>query len=133
MSDATNARDEGRASTDADAVGGSATAERFGVARIIAVVVLGLIAAWFLYDGIGSLLGLPALFTELGIEAEIPWPALWLGAAQAPPIFAVTAIAARRLPAARYTLVLIAALGVIAATRLSLIAVATGTISVFTA
>lgn len=105
--------------------------ERFGVASIVAVVVLGLIAAWFVYDGVGSLLGLPALFAELGLEAETPWAALWLGALQAPVIFAAAAIGARRLPVGRYTIVLIAALGTIAALRLTLIAVATGTIAVF--
>ncbi|MFN3707927.1 hypothetical protein [Microcella sp.] len=118
---------------DAEPTAREPDAARFGAARILLVVVFGVIAAWFLYDGIGSLVNLPQLFGQLGIAAETPWAALWLGAVQAPVIFTAAALAARRLPVGRYALVLIATLGVIAALRLSLIAVATGVITVFPA
>lgn len=106
---------------------------RFGAARILVVVVLGVIAAWFLYDGIGSLVNLPQLFEQLGLADETPWAALWLGAVQAPLLFAAAAVVAARQSVGRYALVLIATLGVIAAVRLSLIAVATGVITFFPA
>lgn len=106
---------------------------RFGAARILVVVVFGVIAAWFLYDGIGSLVNLPQLFDQLGLADETPWAALWLGAVQAPVLFAAAAVVAARQPVGRYALVLIATLGVIAAVRLSLIAVATGVITFFPA
>lgn len=120
-------------SEDADTTPATDAEPRFGAARIAVLVVLGLIAAWFVYDGIGSLVNLPQLFTELGLEAEIPWVALWLGAVQAPVIFAAAALIGAHQPVARYALVLIAALAVIAAARLSLIAAATGVITVLPA
>jgi hypothetical protein len=110
-----------------------ADAARFGAARILIVVVFGVIAAWFLYDGIGSLVNLPQLFDQLGLADETPWVALWLGAVQAPVLFVAVALGAARQPVGRYALVLIATLGVIAAVRLSLIAVATGVITFFPA
>jgi hypothetical protein len=106
---------------------------RFGAARVIVTVLLGLVAAWFLFDGVSSLIGLPELLTELGGEAsEIPWVPLWLGAIQPAVIFVVAALVARRQPLARYTLVLIVALAVTATARLSLIAVATDSLFVLT-
>ena len=106
---------------------------RFGAAHILVTVVLGLIAAWFLWDGIGSLVNLPPLFEQLGLASETPWTALWLGVAHPVVFFTLAVLAARRLPVGRYALVLIATLGAMAAVRLSLIAVTTGTISLLPA
>ena len=103
---------------------------RFGAAHILVTVVLGLIAAWFLWDGIGNLLNLPAHFEELQLADQTPWLVLWLGVAHPIVFFVLAVLAARRLPVGGYALVLIATLGAIAAVRLSLVAVATGTISV---
>jgi hypothetical protein len=126
MSESTTPAPEGDA-------GAQETAARFGAARVIVTVVLGIIAAWFLYDGIGSLVNLPPLFAQLGIAQETPWAALWLGAVQAPVLFIAAVLAARTLAVGRFALVLIGALCTIAAVRLSLIAVATGVITVFPA
>lgn len=103
---------------------------RFGAAHILVTVVLGLIAAWFLWDGIGNLVNLPVLFEQLGLTDETPWLVLWLGVLHPVVFFVLAVLTARRLAVGGFALVLIGTLGAIAAVRLSLIAVATGTISV---
>jgi len=100
------------------------------LARLGVILLLGLVVAWFTWDAVGNLIALPELLTELGLEQSIPWPVLVLGVAM-PAVFYAAAVAIGvRLTLARLTLVLIACLAAIAATRLSLIAVATGTLMV---
>ena len=92
------------------------------IARIAVTVVLGLLAAWFLFDGISNLLAFPQQLEALGVAGRTPWVILWASVLLPPLVFAGAAVVARRLPLARYTLVLILALCVIATSRLSLIA-----------
>jgi len=110
---------------------GTAPADRgSSFARLGVILLLGLVVAWFTWDAVGNLIALPELLTGLGLEQSIPWPVLVLGVAM-PAVFYVAAVAIGvRLTLARLTLVLIACLAAIAATRLSLIAVATGTLMV---
>lgn len=99
-------------------------------ARLTVILLLGLVVAWFTWDAVGNLIALPELLTQLGLGESIPWPALVLGAAMPVVYYAAAVVIGVRLALARMTLVLIASLAAIAATRLSLIAVATGTVSV---
>ena len=99
-------------------------------ARAGVVLVLGLLVAWFTWDAVGNLVALPELLTQLGLAQSIPWPALVLGVAMPVVYYAAAIVIGARLTLARLTLVLIASLAAIAATRLSLIAVATGTLTV---
>jgi len=99
-------------------------------ARLVVVVLLGLIVAWFTWDAVGNLVALPELLTQLGLAESIPWPALVLGVVMPAVFYAAAIVIGARLVIARLTLVLITSLAVIAATRLSLIAVATGTLLV---
>jgi hypothetical protein len=96
----------------------------FGAAKIAVAIVLGLLAAWFLFDGVSNLLALPQQLAALGIADRTPWVVLWSSAAMPPLIFAAAIIISRRLSVAHFTLVLIVALCVIATSRLSLIAAA---------
>lgn len=98
--------------------------QRGGVAAL-----LSLVAAWFVWDAVGSLVSLPQLYEQLGIADDVPWVALWLGVVQPVVLYAAALVIAARQPLARGTLVLLAGLAAIAAMRLSTIAVATGTIT----
>ncbi len=98
--------------------------QRGGVAAL-----LSLVAAWFVWDAVGSLVSLPQLYAQLGIADDVPWVALWLGVVQPLVLYAAALVIAVRQPLARGTLVLVAGLAAIAALRLSIIAVATGTIT----
>jgi len=104
-------------------------AARGSGAHIGVAALLSLIVGWFVFDGVASLIGLPAFYAQLGVDpATVPWAALWAGVAL-PMVFFVTAIiVARRQPLTRFTLVLIVALAATAVVRLSLIAAATGSI-----
>jgi|GEM_PF-1744193 len=99
--------------------------QRGGVAAL-----LSLVAAWFVWDAVGSLVSLPQLYEQLGIADDVPWIALWLGVAQPVVLYAAALVIASRQPLARGTFVLLAGLAAIAAMRLSIIAVATGTITI---
>jgi len=98
--------------------------------RVGVVLLLGLVVAWFTWDAVGNLIALPELLTRLGLAESIPWPALVLGVAMPVVYYAAAIIVGARLPLARLTLVLIVSLAAIAATRLTLIAVATGALGV---
>jgi hypothetical protein len=127
----TEARDLTAPGADPAGTAPAAPADRGSrAARLGVVMLLGLVVAWFTWDAVGNLIALPELLTGLGLEQSIPWPVLVLGVAM-PAVFYVAAVAIGvRLTLARLTLVLIACLAAIAATRLSLIAVATGTLMV---
>ncbi|MER3390643.1 MAG: hypothetical protein RJQ01_11515 [Microcella sp.] len=99
-------------------------------ARVGIVLLLGFVVAWFTWDAVGNLVALPELLTQLGLAESIPWPALVLGVAMPVVAYAAAVVIGARLPLARLTLVLITSLAAVAATRLSLIAVATGTLGV---
>ncbi|QOD94319.1 MULTISPECIES: hypothetical protein [Microcella] len=99
-------------------------------ARLGVILLLGLVVAWFTWDAVGNLIALPELLTDLGLAESVPWPALVLGVAMPVVYYAAAVVIGVRLSLARLTLVLIASLAAIAATRLSLIAVATGTLVV---
>lgn len=101
-------------------------AQRWGV-----IALLSIVAGWFVWDAVGSLVSLPQLYAQLGIADEVPWVVLWLGVVQPVVIYAAALVVATRQPLARAALVLLASLGAIAALRLSIIAVATGTITIF--
>lgn len=101
-----------------------------GVAALLSIVV-----GWFVFDGVSSLIGLPALYeqlsNQLGLEAvPVPWFALWAGVLVPVVFFIGAVVVARRESLTRFTLVLIVALAATAAVRLSLIAAATGSIIV---
>lgn len=98
--------------------------QRGGVAAL-----LSLVAAWFVWDAVGSLVSLPQLYEQLGIADDVPWIALWLGVVQPVVLYAAALVIASRQPLARGTFVLLAGLAAIAAMRLSIIAVATGTVT----
>ena len=87
-------------------------------------MLLGLLVAWFLWDGLSSLVGLPAQFEAFGIADRTPWLVLVAGVLAPPLIFGLSILLARRQPLAQFTLVLIVALGAVATTRLSLITTA---------
>lgn len=98
-------------------------------AHVGVTALLSLIVGWFVFDGIASLVGLPAFYAQLGVEAAgVPWVVLWAGVLVPVVLFTGAAIVARRQPLTRFALVLIVALAATAAVRLSLIAVATGSI-----
>lgn len=99
-------------------------------ARVSVIAVLGLIVAWFTWDAVGNLVALPVLLEEFGLGETVPWPALVLGVAMPVVYYGVAVAIGTRLPLARLALVLVTSLGAIAVTRLSLVAVATGAISV---
>jgi hypothetical protein len=104
------------------------TRAHWGVTALLAVIV-----GWFVFDGVSSLIGLPALYeqlsSQLGLEsAPVPWVALWAGVVLPVVFFVVAVVIARRESITRFTLVLIVALAATAAVRLSLIAAATGSI-----
>ncbi len=111
-------------STGPDAAAGPVARPRFGAARAAVAVLLGLLVAWFLWDGLSSLVGLPAQYEALGIADRTPWAVLVAGVVAPPLIFGLSILIARRQSVTRFTLVLIVALAVIATTRLSLIATA---------
>mgnify|MGYP001806674441 FL=1 len=100
------------------------TRAHVGVAALLSALV-----GWFVFDGVASLIGLPALYAQLGVDpARVPWVALWAGVVLPVVLYAVAVIIARRQSLTRFTLVLIVALAATAALRLSLIALATGSI-----
>lgn len=99
-------------------------AQRWGVFALLSLVV-----GWFVWDAVGSLVSLPQLYEQLGIADEVPWVPLWLGVVQPVVLYGAALAIASRQPLARAALVLLASLGAIAALRLSIIAVATGTIT----
>lgn len=97
---------------------------RFGAARVAVTIVLGLVAAWFLFDGVSNLLAFPAQLEAVGLAQSTPWAVLWASVLLPPALFALGVLLGRRQPVPRFTLVLIVALCVIATTRLSLISAA---------
>lgn len=100
------------------------TRAHVGVAALLSALV-----GWFVFDGVASLIGLPALYAQLGVDpARVPWVALWAGVVLPVVLYAVAVIISRRQSLTRFTLVLIVALAATAALRLSLIALATGSI-----
>jgi len=107
----------------------AAARPRFGAGRVAVTVVLGLLAAWFLFDGVSNLLALPQQLAALGLADRTPWVALWASMLAPPLLFALGVLVARRQQLTRFTLVLIVALAVIATTRLSLIASASALIA----
>jgi hypothetical protein len=117
------------ATPDATATPADPPRPRFGAARIAVTIVLGLLGAWFLFDGISNLLAFPQQLEAFGIAERTPWLILWASVVAPPVIFAVAALIGRRQPVTRYTLVLIVALCVMATTRLSLIAAAGASVS----
>jgi hypothetical protein len=124
----TEARDLTPSGTDP---AGTSPADRGSrAARLGVVLLLGLVVAWFTWDAVGNLIALPELLTDLGLAESVPWPALILGVAMPVVYYAAAVVIGVRLTLARLTLVLIASLAAIAATRLSLIAVTTGTLVV---
>jgi hypothetical protein len=98
--------------------------QRAGVMALLSIIV-----GWFVWDAVGSLVSLPQLYEQLGIAEQVPWVILWLGVVQPVSLYAAALVIAARLPLARATVVLLASLGAIAALRLSIIAVATGTVA----
>lgn len=103
------------------------TRTHVGVAALLSLVV-----GWFVFDAVSSLMGLPALYAQLGVDpANVPWVALWAGVIVPVVFYAVAVIVGRRLSLTRFTLVLIVALAATATVRLSLIALATGSITLF--
>lgn len=100
------------------------TRTHLGVAAL-----LSLLVGWFVFDGVSSLIGLPALYAQLGVDpVGVPWVALWAGVVLPVVLFVAAIVIVRREPLTRFTLVLIIALAATAAVRLSLIALATGSI-----
>ena len=99
------------------------TRAHWGVAALLSALV-----GWFVFDGVSSLVGLPALYEQLGVAEQVPWVALWLGVAHPIVFFIAAVMVGRRMTLTRFTLVLIVAIAASAATRLSVIAVATGSI-----
>lgn len=100
------------------------TRAHVGVAALLALLV-----GWFVFDGAASLIGLPALYAQLGVDpARVPWVALWAGVVLPVVLYVVAVVVARRQSLTRFTLVLIVALAATAAVRLSIIALATGSI-----
>ena len=98
-------------------------------AHIGVAALLSLVVGWFVFDGIASLVGLPAFYEQLGVDpATVPWVPLWAGVLLPIVSFVTAAVIARRQPLTRFALVLIIALAATAAVRLSLIAAATGSI-----
>lgn len=96
-----------------------------GVAALLSIVV-----GWFVFDGVSSLIGLPAFYAQLGVPpGDVPWVALWIGAVQPVALFLTGAALARHRPLTSFTLVLITAIAASAALRLTIIAVATGSIT----
>lgn len=102
------------------------TRAHWGVTALLAALV-----GWFVFDGVSSLVGLPALYEQLGVAEQVPWVALWLGVVHPIVYFIAAMVVGRRMTITRYTLVLIVAIAAIAATRLTIIAVATGSILLF--
>ena len=99
------------------------------LARGLLTAVVAVIVAWFAWDAIGNLVAVPPLFEQLGLADRVPWVLLVIGVSVPPIFFSAALVVAHRQPLVRAALVLIASLGVIAVTRLSLIAAATGTLS----
>lgn len=110
--------------TTPDVTPADAPRARFGAARIAVTIVLGLLGAWFLFDAVSNLLAFPQQLEAFGVAERTPWLILWASVAVPPVVFALAVLLGRRQPVARYTLVLIVALCVMATTRLSLIAAA---------
>ena len=79
-------------------------------ARIAVVVVMGLLAAWFLFDGISNLLAFPQQLEAFGVADRAPWGVLWASVLAPPLIFAAAVVLGWRQPVTRFTLVLIVAL-----------------------
>lgn len=103
------------------------TRSHVGVAALLSLVV-----GWFVFDAVSSLVGLPELYAQLGVDpANVPWAALWAGVLVPVVFYALAVIVGRRLSLTRFTLVLIVALAATATVRLSLIALATGSITLF--
>ncbi len=100
------------------------TRAHWGVVALISALV-----GWFVFDGVSSLVGLPALYDQLGVASDqVPWVILWLGVVHPVVFFIIAIVVGRRLTLTRFTLVLLVALAAMATTRLSIIAVATGSI-----
>lgn len=98
-------------------------------AHVGVAALLSLVVGWFVFDGVSSLVGLPALYAQLGVDpAQVPWLALWAGVVLPVVLYLVAVVVARRQSLTRFTLVLMVALAATAALRLSLIALATGSI-----
>lgn len=100
------------------------TRAHWGVAALISALV-----GWFVFDGVSSLVGLTALYEQLGVASDqVPWVILWLGVLHPVVFFVLAIVVGRRMTLTRFTLVLLVALAATATTRLSIIAVATGSI-----
>jgi len=100
------------------------TRAHWGVTALMSALV-----GWFVFDGVSSLVGLPVLYEQLGVAADqVPWALLWLGVVHPVIFFVIAIVVGRRLSLTRFTLVLLVALTATAATRLTIIAVATGSI-----
>ena len=98
-------------------------------AHVGVAALMSIIAGWFVFDGVSSLIGLPALYAQLGADpSAVPWVPLWAGVVLPIVFYAVAVVVARRQTVTRFTLVLIVALAATATVRLSLIALATGSI-----
>jgi hypothetical protein len=92
--------------------------------RVVVTVVLGLVASWFLFDGVSNLLAFPQQLELLGLADQTPWLLLVSSVLVPPVVFALAILVGRRQPLAGYTLVLIVSLCVMATSRLSLVAAA---------
>lgn len=100
------------------------TRAHWGVIALVSALV-----GWFVFDGVSSLVGLPALYEQLGVAADqVPWVILWLGVVHPVVFFVLAIVVGRRLTLTRFTLVLLVGIAATATTRLSIIAAATGSI-----
>lgn len=102
---------------------------RFGAGRVAVTIALGLLAAWFLFDGVSNLLALPQQLQALGLADRTPWLVLAASVLAPPVVFALGLVVGRRQTLTRFTLVLIVALATIATTRLSLVAAASAIVT----
>ncbi|RZT58119.1 hypothetical protein EV140_2359 [Microcella alkaliphila] len=101
---------------------------RFGIAHIVVTVIFGLIAAWFLFQGLSQLIEFPLVLEQQGVADSTPWAALWIGLLQVPVFFVGAVLVLRRRPIGQFALGLMVAVASIAAVRLSIIAIASGVI-----
>lgn len=100
------------------------TRAHVGVAAALSVFV-----GWFVFDAVSSLIAFPLELAQLGLGAgPVLLGALWAGVVMPVVLYIAAVVVARRQPLTRFTLVLIVALAAAAAVRLSLIALATGSI-----
>ncbi len=100
-----------------------ATRGRYGWLSLVVAFVFALLYAYDLWEAVGNMIQLPAVYDAFGYGSEnVPWWLLWIGVAIPVIVFAIAFIAGRRRSVFAKALIFFVGLAVVAGLSLGVLA-----------